>query len=274
MTMTPRSRRILQFTVAAAGALAAGALASCTSAPVTGRKQFNFLGDPTMNQLGLQMYQQALAQAKVSKDPSINEQVGRVAKRLAATAEREFHPGYKWEFNVIDDPKTVNAWCLPGGKIAVYTGILPLTQDDAGMATVLAHEISHALAHHGAERMSRMELMQLGEAGILAAVGAAKPQAVQMVGAALGLGSQVGVELPFSRTQESEADHVGLILMAKAGYDPHQALDFWKRMAAFSKSRGAAPPGFLSDHPTDEDRIAAIIREMPEAERAYASAPH
>ena len=136
---------------------------------------------------------------------------------------------------------------------------------------MLAHEISHALAHHGAERLSRSELMQLGEGGLLAAVSAGKPQAAQAVGAALGLGAQLGIELPFSRAQESEADHIGLILMAKAGYDPAQALDFWKRMAAQSKG---APPAFLSDHPTDESRIADIQKEMPEAQRAYATAPH
>ncbi len=132
---------------------------------------------------------------------------------------------------------------------------------------MLAHETSHALAHHGAERISRMELMQLGEAGILAAVGAAKPEAVQMVGAALGIGAQLGVELPFSRTQESEADHIGLILMAKAGYDPARAVDFWQRMTAYGK--GKEPPAFLSDHPSDADRVAALQRELPEAKANF-----
>jgi predicted Zn-dependent protease len=194
--------------------------------------------------------------------------VQRVAKRIADAAEKNFHPGYKWQVTLIDDPKTVNAWCMPGGKIAVYSGILPLTQDESGLAVVLAHETSHALAHHGAERMSRMELMNLGEAGILAAVGATKPQAAQMVGAVLGLGAQLGVELPFSRTQESEADHIGLVLMAKAGYDPSRAVDFWQRMTAYGKGK-QQPPAFLSDHPSDSDRVAAIQRELPEAKANF-----
>ena len=193
---------------------------ACTTAPVTGRKEFNLVGDGTMNQLGQQTYSQELAKAKPSSDQAANAMVQRVAKRIADAAEANFHPGYQWQVTLIDDPKTVNAWCLPGGKIAVYSGILPLTQDETGLAVVLGHETSHALAHHGAERLSRMQLMQLGEAGILAAVGAAKPQAVQMVGAALGLGAQLGVELP------SSADRVAAIQRelpeAKANFVAHQ----------------------------------------------------
>jgi len=247
--------------------LAAATLAACTTAPVTGRKQLNLVGDSTINQLGVQTYQQELAKAKTDTDPAHVEMVQRVSKRLADTAEAQFHPGYQWQTTVIDDPKTVNAWCMPGGKIAVYNGILPITKDDDGLAVVLAHEISHALAHHGAERLSRMELMQLGEAGILAAVQAKNPNAVQASGAALGLGSQLGVELPFSRQQESEADHIGLVLMAKAGYDPAKAVEFWQRMMDYSK--GKEPPAFLSDHPSDEQRIADIKRELPEAKAAF-----
>jgi len=270
--MSTNARRYLQFVLAAAGALAIGAAASgCTTTPVTGRRQLNLVGDDTINQLGMQQYTEALGKAKKSTNQAQIAEVNRVGQRLAAAAEAAFKPGYKWEFNVIDDDKTVNAWCLPGGKIAVYSGIMPLTKDDSGLATVLAHEISHALAHHGAERLSRSEILQLGETGLMAAVSAGKPGASQAVGAALGLGAQLGVELPFSRKQESEADHIGLILMAKAGYDPAASLDFWKRMAAQSKG---GPPGFLSDHPTDETRIADIQKELPEAQRSFASAPH
>ena len=240
---------------------------SCTTVPVTGRKSLNLVGEGTVNQLGAQTYQQEVSKAKVSTDQNATAMVQRVAQRIAQAAEANFHPNYQWEAKLLDDPKTVNAWCLPGGKIAVYSGILPLTQDETGLAVVLGHETAHALAHHGAERMSRSELMQVGEAGILAAVGAAKPGAVQAVGAALGIGSQVGVELPFSRQQESEADRIGLVLMAKAGYDPAKAIDFWQRMAAYGK--GKQPPAFLSDHPSDEDRIAAIKKELPEAKAAY-----
>jgi predicted Zn-dependent protease len=243
---------------------------SCTTVPVTGRKELNLVGEGTMNQLGAQSYTQEISKAKPSGDAAANAMVQRVAKRIADAAEANFHPNYQWQATLLDDPKTVNAWCLPGGKIAVYSGILPLTQDENGLAVVLGHETAHALAHHGAERMSRSTLMQLGETGILAAVGAAKPEATKAVGAALGIGSQVGVELPFSRAQESEADHIGLVLMAKAGYDPQTAIGFWQRMAAYSK--GNAPPAFLSDHPSDKDRIAAIQKEMPEAKAALV--PH
>ena len=246
--------------------IAAG-LVACTTAPVTGRKQLNLVGDSTINQLGMQSYQQEVSKAKIDTNPAHVELVQRVAKRLSEAAEKQFHPGYQWETKVIDDPKTVNAWCMPGGKIAVYSGIFPITQDENGMAVVLAHEISHALAHHGAERLSRSTLMQLGEAGLLAAVQAGKPQATQVAGAALGLGAQLGVELPFSREQESEADHIGLVLMAKAGYDPATAVDFWQRMLAYSK--GKEPPAFLSDHPSSEQRIADIKRELPEAKAAF-----
>ncbi len=242
-------------------------LVGCSTAPVTGRKQLNLVGDSTINQLGVQSYQQEIAKAKIDTDPAHVDLVQRVSKRLADTAEAQFHPGYQWQTTAIDDPKTVNAWCMPGGKIAVYSGIFPITQDENGLAVVLAHEISHALAHHGAERLSRTELMQLGEAGILAAVQAKSPGAVQMTGAALGLGSQLGVELPFSRQQESEADHIGLVLMAKAGYDPAKAVDFWQRMLDYSK--GKEPPAFLSDHPSSEQRIADIKRELPEAKAAF-----
>ena len=247
--------------------LVAALLAACTTAPVTGRKQLNLVGDSTINQLGMQSYQQEVAKAKTDTNPAHVEIVQRVSKRLAETAEAQFHPGYQWQTTVIDDPKTVNAWCMPGGKIAVYSGIFPITQDENGLAVVLAHEISHALAHHGAERLSRTQLMQLGEAGLLAAVQANKPGAAQMTGAALGLGAQLGVELPFSRQQESEADHIGLVLMAKAGYDPATAVDFWQRMLTYSK--GKEPPAFLSDHPSSEQRIADIKRELPEAKAAF-----
>ena len=275
--MKPRNRRVLQFALAATGALAVGAVSGCTTVPITGRQELNLVGESTVNQLGETQYKETLSKSKADTNPSHVAMVKRVAERLAATAEQQFHPGYKWEFNVIDEPKTVNAWCLPGGKIAVYSGIFQLANNDNGLATVLAHEISHALAHHGAERISRSELMQLGETGLLAAVQAGKPSAVQATAALLGLGAQVGVELPFSRKQESEADHIGLILMSKAGYDPAGALDFWKKMETYAQ--GKEPPQFLSDHPSNETRVAALQKEMPEAQAAFqssgvAAAPH
>ena len=240
---------------------------ACTTAPITGRRQLDLVGDGTMNQLGLQSYQQALAQAKTDKDPAHVAMVARVTKRIAEAAEREFHPGYDWQATVIDDPKTVNAWCMPGGKMAVYSGLFPIAKDENGLAVVMAHEISHALAHHSAERLSRSEIMQLGETGLLAAVNAKEPGATKAIGGALGLGAQLGIDMPFSRQQESEADHIGLVLMAKAGYDPARAVDFWQRMLAYSK--GKEPPAFLSDHPSSEQRIEDIKRELPEAQKAY-----
>jgi predicted Zn-dependent protease len=158
---------------------------SCTTVPVTGRKSLNLVGDGTINQLGEQTYQQEVSKAKLSTDQNATAMVQRVAQRIAQAAEANFHPNYKWEAKLLDDPKTVNAWCLPGGKIAVYSGILPLTQDETGLAVVLGHETAHALAHHSAERLTRSQLMQLGETGILAAVGAGKPEAVKTVGALL-----------------------------------------------------------------------------------------
>ena len=246
---------------------ALGLIAACTTAPITGRRQLDLVGDGTMNQLGLQSYQQALAKAPIDHDPAHVAMVKRVTDRIAAAAEAEFHPNYQWQATVIDDPKTVNAWCMPGGKIAVYSGIFPIAQDENGLAVVMAHEISHALAHHSAERLSRSELMQLGEGGLLAAVNAGEPKATTAVAAALGLGAKLGVDLPFSREQESEADHIGLVLMAKAGYDPKTAVDFWQRMLEYSK--GKEPPAFLSDHPSSEQRVADIKKELPEAEKAF-----
>jgi predicted Zn-dependent protease len=247
------------------------AVLSCTTVPVTGRKELNLVGDDTMNKLGADTYTQEMSKAKPSSDGAANAMVQRVAKRIADAAEANFHPNYQWQATLLDDPKTVNAWCMPGGKMAVYSGILPLTQDETGLAVVLGHETAHALARHGAERLSRDQLMQVGEAGVLAAVGAAKPGATQAVGAALGIGAQLGVALPFSREQESEADHIGLVLMAKAGYDPAKAIDFWQRMAAYGQ--GKQPPAFLSDHPSDKDRIAALQKEMPEAKAAFVAHP-
>lgn len=241
-------------------------LAACSTAPITGRKQFIIVSDDQMNQLGLQTYQQELAKAKPDTDPGHLAMVDRVIKRISAAAEKEYHPGYQWEAKVIDDPKTVNAWCLPGGKIAVYSGIFPIAKDENGLAVVLAHETAHALARHSAERMSRLQ----AEQGILSALSSGQSGASTVVAGALGLGAQLGLDLPFSREQESEADHIGLILMAKAGYDPKAAVDFWQRMLEYSK--GKEPPAFLSDHPSSESRVQAIKAELPEAEKAFV--PH
>ena len=242
-----RSLRLLW--TAAAGLM----LAACATVPYTHRHQVNFLSAEQEDQMGAQAYAQVKSQNKISKDPQTNAMVERVGRRIAAAANQ---PDYHWEFVVIDDPKTVNAFCLPGGRIAVYTGILPLTKDETGLAVVLGHETAHALAHHGAERISSQTLMQLPLEVLLQGK---SEEAQQLASAAFG----IGVALPFSRAQESEADHIGLIVMAKAGYDPRAALPFWERMA--QESKGKSPPVFLSDHPSDAQRIEKIKEELPEA---------
>ncbi len=238
-------------------------LAGCATAPVTGRSQLIIVSDAEERQMGLSAYQDVLKKAKLSKDAKQIEGVERVGRRIAQAAERQFHVGYDWSFSVIDDDKQVNAFCLPGGKVAVYTGILPVAGDDASLATVMAHEVAHAIARHGAERMTTGLLTQAG--GQILAAGLGSPEAVQ---AAYGLGANLGVLLPFDRRQESEADHIGLILMARSGYDPHAALGFWQRMAKLGSEKGQ-PPEFLSTHPADERRIEQIRGWLPEAMEVY-----
>jgi predicted Zn-dependent protease len=232
-------------------------LTACATTPYTHRKQLMMVSEPQEDQMGLQAYDEVLKKSKISTDPAGNAMLKRVGSRIAAAAEK---PDFQWQFTLIDDPKTVNAFCLPGGRVAVYTGILPITQDENGLAVVLSHEVAHALARHGAERISD----QLAAGLALDVVMAGKSETTQaIVAQAYG----IGVALPFSRKQESEADHIGLILMAKSGYDPRGAITFWKRMA--EKMGGKAPPEFLSDHPSDKKRIDKIQEEMPEALTYY-----
>jgi metalloendopeptidase OMA1, mitochondrial len=243
----------------------------CKTAPVTGRKQFAFLGQDQMMQLGDQAYKEALSKEKIDKDPAVNAMVQRVGNRIAQAAMEDSQDArnYKWEFTVIDDPQTVNAWCLPGGKVAVYTGILKVTGNEAGLATVLSHEIAHATAHHGDERLSQSTILQGGEQALAAALSGKDPGTMNAIMGALGIGAKVGLELPFSRKQESEADHIGLIYMARAGYDPHESLAFWQRMEQMANSGGM--PAFLSDHPSQGQRIADIQKWLPEAVAQYNS---
>jgi predicted Zn-dependent protease len=235
-------------------------LAACATVPYTNRKQFQFYSASQEDQLGLQAFGEVKTKNKISTDPEANAMLQRVGQRIAAAADQ---PDYKWEFVLIDDPKTVNAFCLPGGRVAFYTGILPITKDENGMAVVMAHEVSHALAHHGAERMSEQTVVA-GLQAVAATAGWVKsPEALQLANVAYG----VGVGLPHNRSQESEADHIGLILMAKSGYDPRGAVTFWERMKA--ASAGKAPPAFLSDHPSDDARIAKVKEQLPEALTYY-----
>ncbi len=236
--------------------------------PVTGRSERVGM-DPQQEQtLGLQAYQQVLQEnsGNVIQSGPEYDKVANVVRRLASAAMEKKGVQYQWRVSVVNS-REVNAFCLPGGEIVVYTAILPVCQNDAGLATVLGHEMGHATSRHGAERMFREQLTQTAEAGIAGGIGNMDPQQQQQVMAALGAVGRYGVSLPFSREQESEADHIGLIYMARAGYDPHEAEAFWKRMN--EQANGRQPPQFSSDHPSNGQRIQQIEGWMPEAEKEY-----
>lgn len=234
--------------------------AGCATVPVTGRKSFNMIPESQELALGIDSYKQVLAESEVVTSGSELEMVRRVGNRIARASDR---PNYEWEFNLIKDDKTVNAFCLPGGKVAVYTGILPVAESEIGLATVMSHEIAHAIARHGGERMTDQLAFQIGGMGLNALLKEKSPATRNVVLAAYGVGGQIGVLLPFSRSQESEGDHIGIVYMAKAGYDPREAVHFWERMQA--KAGGQAPPEWLSTHPSGGTRIAQIQAWMPEA---------
>ncbi|MEW6324681.1 MAG: M48 family metallopeptidase [Nitrospirota bacterium] len=241
-------------------------LIACQSVPITGRSQLVLLSEEEELELGAQAYRQTLKKSTLSRDEEKLALVRRVGQRIAAVSGR---PDYQWEFTLIED-NTPNAFALPGGKVAVNTGILPVTQDETGLAVVMGHEVAHALAHHGAERMSTGLITQIGAVGAAVILGGGDPQTTKAIEAAFGIGGQVGVLLPFSRKHESEADEIGLHLMAKAGYDPREAVDFWTRMEAAGK--GKQPPEFLSTHPSDEHRIEQIQAALPDVLPIYQKA--
>lgn len=246
--------------------LFAALLVGCRTVPITGRQQLNLVSSEQELQLGLTSFNEMKQEVPISKDPAANALVQKVGKKIAAVAGPDM-PDAQWEF-VVFDSKEANAFCLPGGKVGVYTGILPITKDEAGLATVIGHEVAHAVAHHGGERMSQATALQAGGQLAGALTASAKPITQQLVSLVYGLGSQVGYVLPHSRAQESEADHIGLIYMARAGYDPKEALNFWQRFSS-SQSGGAGVPWFLSTHPVDKDRIADLKKWLPEAEREF-----
>lgn len=243
--------------------LTVSTLCGCTTVPYTNRSQLMMVSQSDEMKLGATAFQQVLHKERVTRDPRLTEPVVRVGQRIAAAADQA---DYQWEFAVIDDPKQANAFCLPGGKVAVYTGIFPIARDDAGLATVIGHEVAHALARHGAERMSQGLLLQIGALGVGVAASGTSPGVQQAIMQAYGLGSTVGVALPFSRSQESEADHIGLILMAKAGYDPEAAIGLWERMQAAERG---SPPQWLSTHPSPANRIESIRAWLPEAKQYF-----
>jgi predicted Zn-dependent protease len=238
--------------------------AGCASAPYTGRHQVILVSEGQEASLGEEAYRHSLRDSVVTRAHDAERIVRKVGERIARVANK---PEYKWEFTVINDPETVNAFAVPGGKVAVYTGIFSPARDEAGLAVVLGHEIAHALARHPAERMSQGLLLQLGGVGLGVALGK-NPGLANQVLQAYGLGAGVGVLLPFSRSQETEADHIGLILMAKAGYDPRVAIDVWERMEKKEGSKGA-PPEFLSTHPGYERRVQQLRSFMSEALSYY-----
>jgi len=241
-------------------------LSGCLTVPETGRRQVMLISTSQEMQLGLSAFQQMKKETPVSRDPAVNAMVQRVGRRIAAVAEL---PGAQWEF-VVFDSKQANAFCLPGGKVGIYTGILPITKDEAGLATVIGHEIAHAVARHGAERVSEGILLQTGGGLLGASLSSADPRTQVLVMTAYGIGAKVGRELPHSRGQESEADHIGLIYMARAGYDPEAAVGFWQRFADHSRSQGGGgTPAFLRTHPLDTVRIQQIQQWLPEAKANY-----
>jgi predicted Zn-dependent protease len=249
-------------------------LATCATVPLTERKSLNLIPDSELLSLSNQQYAQTLKQSKLSTDQEKVQAVTRVGKRIAAAAEdflrerkaEEKIKNYKWEYSVIEDSKTANAWCMPGGKMAVYTGIFPYTRNDAGLAVVLGHEVAHAIAEHGNERMSEALIAQLGGVALSVALAKQPGETRDLYLAAYGVTTNVGVLLPYSRLHESEADRIGLTLMAKAGYDPHEAIRFWQQM---SEQGGSRPPTLLSTHPAPESRIEKIKTYIPEAMRYY-----
>ncbi len=245
------------------GAIAATLLlVACQTVQQTGRSQFIIVSDEQELQLGQDAYKETLQKSRVSSRSDWQAQLRRVGQRIAAAAEK---PEFQWEFNVIQG-KEVNAFALPGGKVAFWEGIMPVAQDDNGIAVIMGHEVAHALARHGAERMSQsMGAEVLGQI-ISLGVGQVSPAIKDEVLQAYGIGANVGLLLPWGRTQESEADRIGLTLMAKAGYDPAHAIAFWQRM---SKIAGDKPPQFLSTHPSDETRISQIRQWLPEARAFY-----
>jgi len=232
-------------------------LVACTTAPYTGRSQLMFLSEGQEVGLGEEAYRHTLRDSVLTNHPEALRIVRKIGERIARAANK---PDYKWEFRVIDDPEMANAFAVPGGKVAVYTGIFPIARDEAGLAVVLGHEVAHALLRHAGERISQSQLLGAGLA--IAGASGINPQLLQV----FGMGASVGLILPFSRSQESEADEVGLTLMAKAGYDPRVSLDLWERMER--KERGA-PPEFISTHPSHETRTQQLKSWIPEALKFY-----
>ncbi len=243
-------------------------MSGCATVPETGRKQLRLIPESQEMQLGLTSFEKLKKETPISKDAAANEMLQRVGRRIAAVASNQL-PNAHWEF-VLFESKEPNAFCLPGGKVGVYTGILEITRDEAGLATVVAHEIAHAVARHGAERLSEALVIEAGAQILGTTISGSDPRVQAAVATAYGLGTTLGRVLPHSREQELEADYIGLIYMARAGYDPEQAVVFWQRFADYNKQRGGnVAPTFLRTHPLDETRIRHLQSNLPKAKEEY-----
>ncbi len=253
-------------------------MAGCATVPMTGRKQLSLVSGSEINGLAATEYGKFLKENPPVQGTPDAASVERVGRRIQAAVESymvkheyaDLLKGYAWQFHLVDD-KEVNAWCMPGGRVVVYSGLLPITQDETGLAVVMGHEVAHAIAQHGAERMSQQLATQLGGVALGVALSSKSAETQALAMAAFGAGSTVGILLPFSRAQESEADRMGINFMAIAGYDPRASIGLWQRMAAAAKGAGK-PPVFLSTHPSDEQRIQRLKQEMPEALKRYEKA--
>lgn len=243
---------------------------ACTSVAVTGRKQLSLVPNSEIMPMAAQQYREVIAKGPLSTNQEQTQMVKRVGVKIQKAVEEYMASkgatselaGFAWEFNLIDDPKTVNAWCMPGGKVAFYTAIMPICKDEAGVAVVMGHEVAHAIANHGRERISQQILAQYGLSTLSAVMGQNPSAGQDLFMQAIGAGTNIGM-LKFSREHESEADHIGLIFMTMAGYDPNQAPLFWERMTQMSG--GQEPPEFISTHPSHSTRINDLKGWIPEA---------
>lgn len=261
-------RDFLKWFAPATAGIAMCSCFGCRTTPITNRRQLLLIPESQEQQMGLTAFEEVKTKNKLSTNAKYKEIVERVGQRIAAVSNRS---DYQWEFATIAD-QTQNAFCLPGGKVAFYEGILPICQNEAGVAVVMSHEISHALARHGGERMSQqMEVQGVGKIVQVVAKKAA-PEKEEVFMSVYNVGSKYGFTLPYSRTHESEADEMGIHLMSQAGYDPNEAPKFWERFGASQK--GQKPQEFMSTHPSDERRAAALRQLLPEAQKEYEAAPN
>ncbi|MGQ3684394.1 MAG: M48 family metallopeptidase [Candidatus Loosdrechtia sp.] len=273
--MTGKRLRVIHYKVSAVAILIVLFLVSCAEVPITGRRQLAFIPQSQLLVLSTDQYNNLIRASKLSQDPVKTQMVRNVGQKIASAAEQFMRENnmeqelknYQWEFNLIEDDKTINAFAMPGGKIAVYTGILPITRDEDGLAVIMGHEVAHAIANHGGERMSQLLLVQLGGVALSTALSTNPGLTGELLMAAYGAGTEVGVLLPYSRRHELEADRIGLILMARAGYHPQSAVHFWERMRDLEGRE--APPEFLSTHPAPERRIRDIRAHVTEAMKYY-----